>query len=146
MGRRRKTDVHHKVRGKIMRLVFLGKGGSQVNECPSLYATDQDSFVVQGWRTNIPGTVEIPHLLTGFAEPHTYIGTVLTDTGRGTFTLAGRPISDAETLIQLRLADDETAVEVPKCERMFYGATTTRRLARPVPRVPQRGISSRGEG
>ncbi|MFC9438617.1 hypothetical protein [Nocardia sp. NPDC057030] len=105
-----------------MRLRFLGKGGSTNNGCPSLFATDQDSYVVMGWKTERPETVEIPHLLTGFAEPKTFIGAALGDTGRGTFTLTGRPITDRETLSQLQLADDEVAVEVPKRERTFYGA------------------------
>jgi len=109
-----------------MRLTFLGKGGSGTNDCPTLYATDQESFLVQGWRTGTPEKIEIPHLLTGFAEPRTYIGTTLTDTGRGTFLLSGRPITDADTLSQLKLSDDETAIEVPKLERTFYGATADR--------------------
>lgn len=108
-----------------MRLTFLGKGGSGSNDCPTLYATDQDSFVVQGWVTDSPGTVEIPHLLTGFAEPRTFIGATLTDTGRGTFTVTGQPV-DSDVLSQLKLAADETAIEVPKCERTFYGATAQR--------------------
>lgn len=44
----------------------------------------------------------------------------------GTFTLTGRPITDDETLAQLDLADDETAIEVPKLERTFYGAASRR--------------------
>ncbi len=80
-----------------MRLHFLGKGGSDGNGCPSLYVTDQDTYLVQGWETNTAGTVEIPHLLTGFAEPDTFIGAELTDTGRGTFRVTGRPISDTDT-------------------------------------------------
>ncbi|WP_330251193.1 hypothetical protein OG874_34250 [Nocardia sp. NBC_00565] len=110
-----------------MHLTFLGKGGSQVNNCPTLYATDQDSFLIQGWRTGRPETVEIPHLLLGFAEPDTFIGAMMIDTGRGTFELTGRPIVDHETLTQLDLADDETAIEVPKSERTFYGAAAARR-------------------
>ncbi|MBF6144520.1 hypothetical protein [Nocardia nova] len=106
-----------------MRLLFLGKGGSGQGQCPTLYATDQDTYLVQGWETNMVGAVEIPHLLTGFADPDTFIGATLTDTGRGTFTVTGRPITDTETLAQLELADDETAIEVPKRERKFYGAT-----------------------
>lgn len=54
----------------------------------------------------------------------------MTDTGRGTFTLSGRPITDAETLGQLTLAADETAIEVPKLERTFYGAAVDRRRSR----------------
>ncbi|MGV9666917.1 hypothetical protein [Nocardia niigatensis] len=109
-----------------MRLTFLGKGGSGDRDCPTLYATDSDSFLVQGWKTDRPDTIEIPHLLPGFADPDTFIGATMTDTGRGTFTVSGRPITDAETLGQLTLAPDETAVEVPKLERTFYGADSPR--------------------
>ncbi|MCP2318952.1 hypothetical protein APR12_004315 [Nocardia amikacinitolerans] len=109
-----------------MRLRFLGKGGSTSNGCPSLYATDQASYLVQGWVTDNPETVEIPHLLTGFAEPDTFIGSAMTDTGRGTFTLSGRPVTEPETLAQLDLAEDESAIEVPKRERTFYGAAGAR--------------------
>jgi hypothetical protein len=108
-----------------MRLTFLGKGGSGGNDCPTLYASDQETYVIQGWATDQSGMVEIPHLLTGFAEPRTYIGTTLTDTGRGTFVLTGRPITEPETLMQLKLAEDETAIEVPKLGRTFYGAVAS---------------------
>lgn len=109
-----------------MRLRFLGKGGSDGNGCPSLYTTDQNSYLAQGWETDTVGTVEIPHLLLGFLVPDTFIGAELTDTGRGTFRLTGRPITDAETLAQLELAGDETAIEVPKLERTFYGGISDR--------------------
>ncbi|WP_280273750.1 hypothetical protein [Nocardia wallacei] len=103
-----------------MSLKFLGKGGSGVGECPSLLVGAYH-YVVQGWATDDPGTVEIPHLLLGFAETDTFIGARMTDTGRGTFTLSGRPISEPEVLEQLDLADGEAAVEVPKLARSFYG-------------------------
>ncbi|MFJ1460567.1 hypothetical protein [Nocardia sp. N2S4-5] len=88
-----------------MQLEFLGKGGSQVNECPRS---------------------EMPHLLTGFAEPRTFLGATLFDTGRGTFTLTGRPVAESDVLAQLDLSDGETAIEVPKRERLFYGAAAAR--------------------
>ncbi|BDT92730.1 hypothetical protein IFM12275_27060 [Nocardia sputorum] len=47
-------------------------------------------------------------------------------TGRGTFRLTGRPVIDPELLAQLDIADDETATEVPKLERTFYGAASAR--------------------
>ncbi|MEV6769599.1 hypothetical protein AB0N05_13320 [Nocardia sp. NPDC051030] len=106
-----------------MRLCFLGKGGTTGGGCPSLYATDRETYVVQGWRTNTPEQVEIPHLLTGFALPDTYIGAGMIDTGRGTFTLTGAPVTDLDTLAQMDIYPDETCVEVPKLERTFYGAT-----------------------
>ncbi|MBF6449503.1 hypothetical protein IU429_17675 [Nocardia elegans] len=109
-----------------MRLRFLGKGGSDKSGCPSLYATDRDTYLVQAWQTDTPETVELPHLLLGYLEPDTFIGATMTDTGRGTFRLTGRPITDHETLSQLDLANDETAIEVPKSRRVFYGAATSR--------------------
>ncbi|WP_280397455.1 hypothetical protein [Nocardia carnea] len=108
------------------RLRFLGKGGSPSSGCPTLYAAEPNGYLVQGWVTDTPGTVEVPHLLTGFAEPDTYIGATMTDTGRGTFRLSGTPVTDPETLAQLTLADDETPILVPKLERTFYGAAATR--------------------
>ena len=105
-----------------MSLKFLGKGGSDVGGCPSLYATDHESYLVQGWRTDRTEIVEIPHLLTGFAEPDTFLGAVLTDTGRGTFTLTGQPVTDQSVLCQLDVAANETVIEIPKSERTFYGA------------------------
>lgn len=95
--------------------------GTEGGGCPSLYATDQGSYVVQGWKTDRPGTVEIPHLLTGFAEPDTYIGALLTDTGRGTFHLSGAPVTDPATLAQMDVYPDETCIEVPRTGREFYG-------------------------
>ncbi|MFD6223670.1 hypothetical protein [Nocardia asteroides] len=106
----------------MLKLEFLGNGGSGTGECPALYATDKGTYAVQGWTTGSADTVEIPHLLLGFAEPDTYVGTQLADTGRGTFTLTGRPITDLETLGQVKnLADDETVIEVPLRKREFYG-------------------------
>ncbi|MFC4372995.1 hypothetical protein ACFO5K_02675 [Nocardia halotolerans] len=106
----------------MLKLRFLGNGGSGTGECPALYATDQDTYAVQGWTTSRTDTVEIPHLLLGFAEPDTYVGAQLADTGRGTFTLMGRPVTDPETLAQVtKLADNESVIEVPKNARRFYG-------------------------
>ncbi|MGW0179889.1 hypothetical protein [Nocardia sp. NPDC003345] len=105
-----------------MQLAFLGKGGSDLGGCPSLYTTDQESYLVQGWETERPETIEIPHLLVGYVEPDTFIGATMTDTGRGTFTLTGRPVAERDVLAQLELAPNETAIEVPKTRRTFYGA------------------------
>ncbi|MBF6182472.1 hypothetical protein IU481_29025 [Nocardia otitidiscaviarum] len=104
-----------------MRLRFLGKGGTEGGGCPSLYATDRGTYVVQGWRTGTPGTIEIPHLLLGFALPGTFIGATMTDTGRGTFVLSGTSVTDLEALRQMDIYPDETCVEVAKLGRTFYG-------------------------
>ncbi|NNH73946.1 hypothetical protein HLB23_29525 [Nocardia uniformis] len=105
---------------------FLGKGGTTGNGCPSVYVTDHGTFLIQGWVTDQPETVEIPHLLIGFVEPDTFIGVHLADTGRGTFRLTGRAVTEPETLAQLDLYEDETAIEVPLRERTFYGVAAAR--------------------
>ncbi len=107
-------------------LTFLGKAGSINKDCPTLYATDHGSFVIQGWRTDHPGIIEIPHALLGFVEQGSYIGAVLSDTGRGTFTLSGPVMTDPETLGRLELAEDEMVIEVPALERTFFGAAAAR--------------------
>jgi hypothetical protein len=104
-----------------MRLYFLGKGGSEGGGCPSLYFTDRDTYVVQGWQTDKPDTVEIPQLLLGFVQPETFVGAAMTDTGRGTFALSGAPVTDGEALAQMDIYPNETAIEVSKRERMYYG-------------------------
>ncbi|WP_433598692.1 hypothetical protein ACQPXH_23660 [Nocardia sp. CA-135953] len=86
-----------------------------------MYATDSDTYICQGWKTGTPERIEIPHLLLGFAEPDTFIGANMIDTGRGTFTLSGAPVVDAEVLAQMDIYPDETCVEVPKLGRTFYG-------------------------
>ncbi|QIS19426.1 hypothetical protein [Nocardia terpenica] len=109
-----------------MRLRFLGKCGSDKKNCPTLYATDQRSFLVQGWKTDRPEAIEIPHVLLGYIGQEGYLGTSLVDTGRGTFVLAGRPVTDAETLGQLTMEDFETAIEVPRAERVYFGGISRR--------------------
>lgn len=62
-----------------MRLRFLGTD-SQIGQCPTLYATDRDTYVVQGWKVTDPEAladlrdvldgetfVEIPKALLRFA-------------------------------------------------------------------------------
>ena len=97
-----------------MRLRCLGVG-SQNGTCPTLFASDRETYVVQGWRTGPDDSViEIPHMLLGFLESGTCLGTSLTDTGRGTFTLRGTPVTDHEALQQMNLPDHETSIEIAK--------------------------------
>src|SRR3979411_2477856 len=83
-GQPRSTDTTEKVsptfeQGGIMRLRFLGSD-SDVKECPTLYATDRGTYVVQGWTVTDPealgdlrnvlegeSCVEIPRELLRFA-------------------------------------------------------------------------------
>ena len=102
-----------------MRLRFLGKS-TQGGGSPTLYATDRDTYLVQGWKVaHEPARVEIPHRLLAYAEPGTCLGTRLTDTGRGSFTLSGEPVTDAEARAQLDVPGHETCVEVPRGEEVW---------------------------
>jgi hypothetical protein len=54
-----------------VKLTLLGTS-SKDGECPTLYATDRDTYVVQGWKVTDPETaVEIPRELLGFAPRDT---------------------------------------------------------------------------
>lgn len=108
-----------------MKLEFLGRGGTTGGGCPALFATDRDTYVVNGWKTDTPETIEIPHLLLGYVLPDTFIGATLNDSGRGTFLVTGRPVTDAETLAQVDRYPDETCIEVEKKRREFYGNATS---------------------
>ncbi|WP_433727798.1 hypothetical protein ACQP0C_37160 [Nocardia sp. CA-129566] len=108
-----------------MLLRFLGKntnhGGS-----PTLWATDH-GYAVQGWKVDgHPNQVEIPHPLLGFLEPGTCLGSLLHDTGHGTFILSGKPITDPEALAQMNIPDHEASVEVPIAQEIRPDATTAR--------------------
>lgn len=116
-----------------MKLRFLGKN-STPGDSPTLYASDQDSYVVQGWRVfandllmrlDVPNghtVVEVPtelfeHLVKDglpageikFFEPP-----IMLVTEQGTCVVQGPQMHDAEALGQMRIPDYETCVEVPK--------------------------------
>ncbi|GAA4544480.1 hypothetical protein [Amycolatopsis samaneae] len=106
-----------------MRLTFLGKA-TQGGGSPTLFATDRNTYVVQGWK--VPGqtsTVEIPHRLLAYVETGTYVGARMADTGRGSFTLSGAPVDDTDALSQMDIPGHETCVEVPKTEERWFGGT-----------------------
>ncbi|MGH3771322.1 MAG: hypothetical protein ACRDRW_08000 [Pseudonocardiaceae bacterium] len=67
-----------------MRLTFLGKN-TQGGGSPTLFATDRDTCVVQGWR--VPGheaSVEIPMSRLEYLEANTKLAVVPHATGHGT--------------------------------------------------------------
>ncbi|MGH3929232.1 MAG: hypothetical protein ACRDTF_04565 [Pseudonocardiaceae bacterium] len=97
-----------------MRITFLGKvtqgGGS-----PTLFATDRDTYFVQGWR--VPGqeaSVEIPMKLLEYLESNTRLAAVSHTTGQGTYILSGTPVTDVDALAQMDIPGHETCVEVGK--------------------------------
>ncbi len=78
-----------------MRLTFLGKE-TQTGGSPTLFGTDRDTYVVQGWKVEgQPASVEIPPRLLGYLEAHTCLGARMHDTGCGSLILSGAPVTDA---------------------------------------------------
>jgi hypothetical protein len=108
-----------------MRLRFLGKA-TQGGGSPTLYATDRNTYVVQGWKVKVQDdSVEIPHRLLQHIESGTYLGALMADTGRGSFVLSGQPVTDAEALSQMDIPGHETCVEVPKKMEVWFGGVST---------------------
>jgi hypothetical protein len=108
-----------------MQLTFLGKE-TQGGGSPTLFATDRNTYVVQGWK--VPGqrdSVEIPARLLVYLTPGTKLGVALSDTGRDTFTLSGAPVSDAEALSQMDIPGHETCIEVANVEESEASGVAT---------------------
>ncbi|SDG23158.1 hypothetical protein SAMN05421505_102333 [Sinosporangium album] len=115
-----------------MKPVFLGKE-STGGESPTLYATDRDSYVIQGWMVadlEILALIEVPDdetlveitpkLMTHLAKDG-LLGTITRFTHpivhvkpNGNFIVQGARVTDAEALAQMDIPDHETCVEVSK--------------------------------
>ncbi|MFI6910099.1 hypothetical protein ACIBKY_53215 [Nonomuraea sp. NPDC050394] len=105
-----------------MHLRFLGKDkASAGGDSPTLYATDQDSLIVQGWK--VPGQeaqVTIPfNLFEHFDKAGLYgvtphIGGPFTVGGDETCIVEGKPVTDVEVLAQMRIPAHESCVEITK--------------------------------
>ncbi|MGX5209414.1 hypothetical protein ACWKT3_12020 [Streptomyces violaceus] len=116
-----------------MKLRFLGKN-STVGDCPTLYATDRDTYLVQGWKIfayDLLTQLEIPEGETAVEVPTELFEHLAKDglqtgevrriedpimilTPGGTFVVQGREVTDPEALAQMEIPDYETVVEVPK--------------------------------
>ncbi|WP_030303210.1 hypothetical protein [Streptomyces katrae] len=116
-----------------MKLRFLGKN-SNVGDCPTLYATDRDTYLVQGWRifaNDLLMQLDIPEGQTAVEVPTELFEYLTKDdlpvgeirridepimilTPGGTFVVQGREVTDPEALSQMNIPDYETVVEVPK--------------------------------
>jgi hypothetical protein len=116
-----------------MKLRFLGKN-STVGDCPTLYATDRDTYLVQGWRIfandllmqlDIPEgqtAVEVPTELFEFLKEDGLVAgqirriedPIMILTPGGTYVVQGAEVTDHKALSQMEIPDYETVVEVPK--------------------------------
>lgn len=107
-----------------MRLTFLGTE-TQGGGSPTLFLTDRDTYVVQGWKVaeEDPTTVvEIPAPLLRHLSPGTELGVPLLDTGRRwnddsgrsweTYMVIGTAVTDVEVLARMDIPGHESCVEV----------------------------------
>lgn len=115
-----------------MRLRFLGKESTPTNS-PTLYATDHDSYVVQGWiitnpevlaRHDLPDDetlVEVPPPLLKYpsldgldSEVSRLTDPIVDTMPNGNYVIRGKRVTDTETLTQMSIPDYETCVLVTK--------------------------------
>ncbi|MFI9503976.1 hypothetical protein [Nocardia sp. NPDC052566] len=108
-----------------MKIRLLG-GPSGSQGSPRLYATDRETFAVQGWKTARADRIEIPHRLIAYAEPGTCLAG-LVDTGHGTFLLSGIPVTDPELLQDMNIPSHEAVLELPLGREVIPDAPDLRR-------------------
>ena len=125
-----------------MRLRFLGKESTPTNS-PTLYASDGDTYVVQGWivtdQAVLAGlavgdhetVVEVPPGLLSFLAVDGLDGGVTQVVPpivhvleSGNYIIQGERVNDAEALGQMDIPDHETCVQVPKAamQALLVGA------------------------
>jgi hypothetical protein len=115
-----------------VKLTFLGKD-STPDDSPTLYATDQDSYVIQGWVVTDPEIlarhalpddeeiVEIPPALLaylandGLDGPITnLVPPIVEVTSNGSYIVRGKSVTESETRGQMRIPEHESCVHVSK--------------------------------
>lgn len=125
-----------------MQLRFLGKD-STPGDSPTLYASDNDSFIVQGWIVTDPEVlghldigdsetvVEVPARLLGFLALDGMDGDVTNRVppivhvlDSGNYIIQGERVSDTDALSQMIIPDYETCAEVPRAamQALLVGA------------------------
>jgi hypothetical protein len=117
-----------------VQLHFLGKE-TQGNKSPTLFDTDRNTYLVQGWKVTDPehraqlapgvgeDCVEVPEKLMSYLAASLLRVTddaqppVIIRTDHGTYLVKGQQVADAEALGQLDMPDHETVVEVSSALR-----------------------------
>jgi hypothetical protein len=131
-GLDRRNSVQVPGRSSAVKLKFLGKDSTPTNS-PTLYATDQGSYVVQGWvvtdavlldRLSVPEgqtVVEVPAALLNHlavdglpGEVTTIAPPIVGVTASGTYILQGTQVTDTEALSQMTIPAHETCVHIPR--------------------------------
>jgi hypothetical protein len=115
-----------------VRLTFLGKD-SKPQQSPTLYATDREFCIVQGWIVSDPAILAIvtvaddetivevpPKLMTHLAKDglvgdvRNLIPPIVHVTDSGNYIVCGRRVHDRAALGQMVIPDHETCVEISR--------------------------------
>ena len=115
-----------------MRLTFLGKE-SVPDQSPTLFVSDRDTYVVQGWIVTNPEIiaaitvaddetlVEVPaklmvHLAKDgvLGEVANFMPPIVHVLHNSNYIVRGKKVTDPETLGQMSIPDHETCVEVSR--------------------------------
>jgi hypothetical protein len=125
-------DETDNLRGKIMEIRFLGKETDH-GDSPTLYATDQGTYLVQGWKVTDPENlakltvpesetvVEIyARLMTHFAKDGlsgvvtSWIPPIVRVKENGNLIIQGKRVTDPEVLTEMNIPSHEDVVEIGK--------------------------------
>ncbi len=115
-----------------MKLRFLGKDSTPTNS-PSLYATDQGSYLVQGWIVTDRAIlarlavgedetlVKVPAALLEYlaldgldGQVINMVPPIVAVTPGGHYIIQGKQVTDTEALSQMSIPEHETCVHVEK--------------------------------
>jgi hypothetical protein len=115
-----------------VQLTFLGKNSSP-DQSPTLYTSDRDTYIVQGWIVTDPEIVslievsadetlvEVPaDLMAHLAkdglpgEVTNVVHPIVHVTPEGNYIVRGARVTDAEALTQMNIPEHETCVEIAK--------------------------------
>lgn len=115
-----------------LKLRFLGKDSTPTNS-PTLYATDQYSYVIQGWKVTdetilasliVPDDetiVEVPAALLSYlsldgldSDARNLVPPIVHVKENGNYIIQGKRVVDAATLSQMSIPSHETCVHVSK--------------------------------
>jgi hypothetical protein len=115
------------------RATTVPRQGFNAHHSPTLYASDRDSYIVQGWivtepdvlaRLNVSDSdtaVEVPANLLSFlaldglgGDVAHRVPPIVHVLENGNYIIQGRRVDNAEALSQMDIPDHETCVEVAK--------------------------------
>jgi hypothetical protein len=119
-------------RRSTVRLTFLGKE-SQPNNSPTLFVTDRDTYVVQGWIVTDPQALDIltptddetiveipPKLMVNLVndgvsgDVTNLVPPIVHILENGNYIFQGARVTDTKALAQMNIPSHESCVEVPK--------------------------------